>query len=120
MIAVIEDNIEDMELYRRTILKGHAYKHFSTLKGFLNSGEIYSAIILDLSLPDAYGSDVVKQVSEVHEEKIVVITGVAGDLLSGRAYANLIKSGAFEVFNKGNLLTPRYAELIEEAIQDRA
>lgn len=118
MIAVIEDNEEDVELYRRTILSGHNYTHFGSLGEFADGDVEFGVVILDLSLPDAYGFEAVKGVRAVSDGKILVITGAAGDLLSGRAHANLIEAGAFEVFSKGKLFSPKYAKLVEEAIQE--
>lgn len=116
MIAVIEDNDGDYMIYQKTSLDGINHVRFKNLNVFLDSTQKFKAVILDLNLPDCIGNECVRLVRNKFIGKIFVLTGMAGEYLTGAHHYKLIESGATDVFTKDDLLNKNYIQMIRETI----
>lgn len=95
MIAVIEDNSLDRFLISKSI---GDVDYFMNVSDFEDQG--YELVFTDLSLPETWGDETVVELRKKTKAPIIVLTGLGGRYLSGKAMKSLIDAGASEVFSK--------------------
>lgn len=129
-ILLVEDNLGDADLIREIFDEEkdaslRRILHVSTLKDALKTlreGN-FDAVILDLSLPDAFGVECIRAIRDSQQDvPIVVLTGVDDDRLAvaciaAGAHDYLRKSDTFakDVRRAVGFAVARYHELVERS-----
>ena len=119
-VLLVEDNPEDAMLMR-TLLKDAKNYHFNiTESGSLRKAneflfeKQFDVILLDLSLPDANGNQVISEIyKKAPDVPIIVLTGLKDESLAWQA----INEGVQDYLEKGTINTHRIQRVIRHAME---
>ena len=119
-VLLIEDNPGDARLVQEMLVDVGANKFSLAHVGLISEGlallrkEGYDVIMLDLSLPDGYGLDTVRQVCAVASHlPVVILTGLDDETIAIRA----VQEGAQDYLVKGQMDSNLLARAIRYAIE---
>ena len=115
-IAVLDDSDFDVAIIEAVLLKGFEFDRYKNLKDFQATTQKYDLILLDLQLPESFGTHTVERVRKIHKGRIIVITGAADDYLQGKTMAGVMNAGADDIFQKNKLCDKIYCEMILQEI----
>jgi two-component system, repressor protein LuxO len=99
-LLIIEDTRTMAELYAKYLSMEGREAHLADTgkKGLaMADGEIYSAIILDLNLPDMEGLDILRHLQHIHYPAPIIVVTAYGSV---GAAADAMKLGAFDFIMK--------------------
>jgi diguanylate cyclase (GGDEF)-like protein/PAS domain S-box-containing protein len=120
-VLLIEDNPGDARLVKETLIDAGANRFSLTHVGLIREGlsalqrdQGFHLILLDLSLPDGYGLDAIRQVYAVAPHlPIVILTGLDDETVAIRA----VQEGAEDYLVKGQMDSNLLARAIRYAIE---
>jgi diguanylate cyclase (GGDEF)-like protein/PAS domain S-box-containing protein len=120
-VLLIEDNPGDARLVKEMLIDAGANHFGLTHVGLIRTGlsvlledQGFHLILLDLSLPDGYGLDVIRQVYAVAPHlPIVILTGLDDETIAIRA----VQEGAEDYLVKGQMDSNLLARAIRYAIE---
>jgi len=119
-VLLIEDNPGDARLVKEMLVDVGSNKFSLVHVGLISEGlallrkEGYDIILLDLSLPDGYGLDTVRQVCAVASHlPVAILTGLDDETIAIRA----VQEGAQDYLVKGQMDSNLLARAIRYAIE---
>ena len=119
-VLLIEDNPGDARLVKEMLVEAGANQFCLAHVGLISAGlsllkdERFHIILLDLSLPDGYGLDTIRQVCAVAPHlPVVVLTGLNDETAAIRA----VQEGAEDYLVKGQMDSNLLARAIRYAIE---
>jgi len=119
-VLLIEDNPGDVRLVKEMLVDAGANRFGLSHVGLINEGlsllreEGYDVVLLDLSLPDGYGLDIIRQVCTVAPHlSVIVLTGLDDETSAIRA----VQEGAQDYLVKGQMDSNLLARSIRYAIE---
>ena len=119
-VLLIEDNPGDVRLVKEMLVDAGANRFSLSHVGLINEGlsllreEGYDVVLLDLSLPDGYGLDIIRQVCTVAPHlSVIVLTGLDDETSAIRA----VQEGAQDYLVKGQMDSNLLARSIRYAIE---
>ena len=123
-LLLIEDNPGDARLVRVHLADTSRFEADVETARTLGEGlealraDVYDAIVLDLGLPDATGTEAVRAISEAVDDRIpiAVVTGRAADDGTATDLAAL-RSGATEFLRKDELTPRRLGRTIQYMVE---
>jgi diguanylate cyclase (GGDEF)-like protein/PAS domain S-box-containing protein len=119
-VLLIEDNPGDARLVKEMLVDAGAHQFSLAHAGAIREGlsllrdEDFHIILLDLSLPDGYGLDIIRQVCAVAPHlPVVILTGLDDETVAVRA----VQKGAEDYLVKGQMDSNLLARAIRYAIE---
>ena len=119
-VLLIEDNPGDARLVKEMLVEAGANQFSLAHLGLISAGlsllkdERFHIILLDLSLPDGYGLDTIRQVCAVAPHlPVVILTGLNDETVAVRA----VQEGAEDYLVKGQMDSNLLARAIRYAIE---
>jgi diguanylate cyclase (GGDEF)-like protein/PAS domain S-box-containing protein len=120
-VLLIEDNPGDARLVKEMLIDAGANRFGLTHVGLISTGlsvlledQGFHLILLDLSLPDGYGLDAIRQVYAVAPHlPVVILTGLDDETVAIRA----VQEGAEDYLVKGQMDSNLLARAIRYAIE---
>ena len=105
-VLLVEDNPGDARLVKEMLVDAGANKFRLVHAGLISEGlslireDGFSVVLLDLSLPDGYGLDIIRQVCTVAPHlSVIVLTGLNDETIAIRA----VQEGAQDYLVKGQM-----------------
>jgi len=119
-VLLIEDNSGDVRLVKEMLVDAGTNRFILSHVGLISEGlsllreEGYDVVLLDLSLPDGYGLDIIRQVCTVAPHlSVIVLTGLDDETSAIRA----VQEGAQDYLVKGQMDSNLLARSIRYAIE---
>jgi len=119
-VLLVEDNPGDARLVKEMLVDAGANKFSLAHVGLISEGlsllreEGYDVVLLDLSLPDGYGLDMIRQVCAAAPHlSVIILTGLDDETIAIRA----VQEGAQDYLVKGQMDSNLLARAIRYAIE---
>lgn len=120
-ILIIEDSVDDLELYRRILQKlfSCSITHFSSatvaFDNIIKGSEHYDIMFLDYNLPGLSGMDFLKKFNQLVGEPhwpIIVLTGQGGE----KTAVTFMQLGVYDYIQKSDISIEVISNSVERAI----
>ncbi len=95
-IVCLEDSQADFFFFKRVLksVPECRCQHYTHLNDFLEKAEPYDLIVVDLSLPDGYGPEIIQKIRKITGKPIIVLSGVGGENTPHKIKQMLKNAGA--------------------------